>query len=291
MDGAAASLGSSRGTPQGAGGAGGCPQVLSGHSAELTTGPPVPMSSVAELRPSPREPGGNHKSGGYTRALSPAVFDRHQIQFPWEGPKSPAVTAPRLRQGPARSHPQDPLPSTHAGPCPRALHCAPQHSFEGGGVLLGTPICPPRLLYPRKLGAGSPVPAPPPWWLLCEGPGLWCEGQRGPKPAPELWGRDLRGAPKTQGAGHRQHWGNAPQITPQRPDPTPAHPGDSACTDRVPTGCQAACGRVSPPPGTEGTAPGLGTPRRHPGQEGGGRGAAGRAPAPARLRRSAEESR
>lgn len=258
------------------GGAGGCPQVLSVHGAELATEPPVPMSSVAELRPSPPEPGGSHKSRGYTRPLSPAVFDRHQIQFPREGTKSPAVTALRLRHGPACSHPRHPprvLPRSPS-PCPTA-------QLRGRG-------CPPG--DPRLSPLVAASPQAPSWHhrpggCFLRGWGFGARGNTAPSQPQSCRAGTWEGSPKTQGAGHRQHGDNAPQITPQRPDPTPT------CTNWVPTGCHAARGRASPPCRHRGDSTGVGDPPASPGWERGGRGAAGWAPAPARLRRSAEESR
>lgn len=104
--------------------------------------------------------------------------------------------------------------------------------------------CPPG--DPRLSPLVAASPQAPSWHhrpggCFLRGWGFGARGNRAPSQPQSCRAETWEGSPKIQGAGHRQHGDNAPQITPQHPNPTPT------CTNWVPTGCHAARGRASPP--------------------------------------------
>lgn len=99
----------------------GCQGGLWGHRAEFPTGPPPSGSATAELHTARREPGENHKSRGYTRAFSRAVFDR-DTKFNFLRRALNPRLSPRGRLWPTPA----PHPTLPGGPP------APHHSTAGG---------------------------------------------------------------------------------------------------------------------------------------------------------------
>lgn len=138
---------------------------------------PRSVSSVAELRASRQVPGENHKSRGYTRALSRAVFDR-DTKFNFL--RRALNPQPSLRGSCGRRrHPHPTLPR---GP----QHPAPWHGCKGRGVLLGTSRCPQRPLCPHKLAAAAPSRHHLPGSRFLKGDGFGARGNAAQR-KPQSW--------------------------------------------------------------------------------------------------------
>lgn len=236
----------------------GCP----GGSVGLNSpqGHPLSGSTTAELHRAQQEPGESHKSSGYTRAFSLAVFDR-DTKFNFLG----RALNPRLSLLGACDNPGTaPRPARGGGPQhPTAAQPVGARMGDDFGDVGGVPLGIPRLVVSLSQ------------WNFTEGWFLnrvWGEGN----PKLELLGLSSAGSPRghqkvgvTPLRAFRGGTGmNAPKITPQTPNPSPHSSRVAPPSSLNPL--------AEPPRG--GDDAGAGGPRGH--RRGGG---SGRVPAPRRC--------